>query len=328
MTSRPYLLLAFLALVGAACRDGDGARVGPAPTEPGASFDWKQPRATLDLDAAEAARRIGAFEWAAQVAWRVHRGEGTRAATATERHRLVQAADGAFEVESVVDDGRGPGSETGRHIIHVNGTTYARGRWAPFRERPTDRGRDASRFRDESFRIAGDLAAICGPALSLVERGTTTVLGRPARVYALTLDRSALKDVARLPDPAGRTTDRETQLRVEFLEGAVPRSIDGELVADASTGVPLRVRLQATLGVPTDGALRAEVTIDARVTGLGEGFAGVRPPDKALPDERKPRGVAQALEAAGLKRAEPTETERPGTGERDEPPDDVAPADG
>jgi hypothetical protein len=328
MTSRRRALLALLALAVSACRGGgDEARVGVSRAEPGASFDWKQPRAALDLDAGEAARRIGSFEWTAQVSWRVHRGDGTRASSATERHRLAQTAEGPFEVESVVDDGRGPGSETGRHVIHVGGTTYAKGRWAPFRERPTDRGRDAERFRDESFRLAGDLAALCGQGLTLVERGETTVLGRPARRYAITLDRNAVGDVTRPPEPAGRATDRDTQLRVELLEGAVPQAIDGELVADAATGVPLRVRLAATLGVPRDGALRAQVTLDARVTAIGAALV-VRAPEKPLPDERKPKGVAQALEAAGLKQTPETATERPGSGERAEPPDDAAPTDG
>lgn len=325
MTPRLRALLVLIAFACGACRGGDEQRVPVSPPAgPGTSFDWKQPRTALDLDAGEAARRLGSFEWTAQVTWRVHRGEGTRSSGATERHRLVQAAEGPFEVESSIDDGRGEGSETGRHVIYVNGTTYAKGRWAPFRERPTDRGHDAQRFRDESFRLAGDVAALCGPGLTLVERGTVTLVGRPARRYAFTLDRSASEDTTRPTTPTGRSTDRDTSLRLEILEGAVPRSVEGELVADSATGVPLRVQLHAILGVPTDSALRADVTVDARVTALAASVAAVRAPEGALPDERKPRGVAQALEAAGLKQA-PT-TEPPGTGERGEPVEEAAPA--
>ncbi|HET7753164.1 MAG TPA: hypothetical protein VFK85_04575 [Anaeromyxobacteraceae bacterium] len=323
MTPHRSALLALLVLAAGACRGGDESRAPVTDqSSAGASFDWKQPRTALDFDADQAARRLGSFEWDAQVTWRVHRGEGTRASSATERHRLVQTADGAFDVEAVVDDGRGPGSETGRHIVYVNGATYAKGHWAPFRERPTDRGHAAKRFRDESFRLAGDLAALCGPGLTLVERGTATVEGRPGRRYAITLDRGALGTVTSPPAPSGRATDRETQLRVELLEGAVPRTIEGELVADAATGVPLQVRLVTTLGVPSDAALRAEVTLDARITALGAAAAAVRPPDKILPDERKPKGVAQALEAAGLKEKQPVEP--PGTGERAEPAEEAA----
>ena len=324
MTPRRTALLALFALAAGACRGGDDARVpaGPPGGGAGVAFDWKQPRTALDIDAGEAARRLGSFAWSADVSWRVHRGEGTRAASATEEHRLVQAADGAFEVESVVDDGRGPGAETGRHVVYVNGNTYAKGRWAPFRERPTDRGHNAQRFRDESFRLAGDLAALCGPGLSLVDRGATTVLGRRARRYALMLDRTA-PSVERPPEPTGRATDPDTRLRVELLEGAVPRAVEGELLADAATGVPLRVELKLTLGVPSDQALRAEVRLDAQVTALGAAVAAVQRPSKVLPDERKPRGVAQALEAAGLKQSQ--EAERPGTGERAEPPEDAEP---
>jgi hypothetical protein len=66
------------------------------------------------------------------------------------------------------------------------------------------------------------------------------------------------------------------------------------------------------------------VKLDARVTALGAAVAAVRAPGKVLPDERKPKGVAQALEAAGLKRAE--KPEPPGTGERAAPPEEPAPA--
>jgi hypothetical protein len=321
MTPRHRVLLVLLAIAGGACRGGDEPRVPVSQPASAAPFDWKKPRSALDLDAGEAARRIGSFEWTADVTWRVHRGEGTRSSSATERHRLVQTADGPFEVESSIDDGRGAGSETGRHVVYVNGTTYAKGRWAPFRERPTDRGRDAQRFRDESFRLAADVAALCGPGLTLVDRGIVTLAGRQARRYALTLDRDAREDVVRPATPNGRSTDRDTSLRVELLEGAVAHSVEGELVADAATGVPLRVQVHATLGVPSDAALRAEVTVDARVTSLGARVPAVRAPERSLPDERKPRGVAQALEAAGLKQAR--KAEPPGTGERGEPAEDA-----
>jgi hypothetical protein len=326
MTSRRRApLLVLFALACSACRGGDERRV-PVAQRPGAAaaFDWTQPRSALALDAAEAARRLGSFEWTAEVEWRAHRGEGTRASSATERHRLVQTSDGPFEVESTIDDGRSEGSETGRHVVYVNGTTYARGRWAPFRERPTDRGEDAARFRDESFRLAGDLATLGGPALSLVERGRMTVAGRPGRRFEVTLDRSARDDVERPPEPTGRSTDVETRMRVELLEGAVARAAGGEIILDEATGVPLRSRLEVTLGVASDPELRVEVRLDARVAVVGSAVAAVRAPEKALPDERKPRGVAKALEAAGLKQA--GKAAPPGTGERGEPSDEAAPA--
>ena len=53
--------------------------------------------------------------------------------------------------------------------------------------------------------------------------------------------------------------------------------------------------------------LRAEYELTAAVRALGGAVQAVRPPAKARSDERKPKGVARALEAAGLRQrpAEP-----------------------
>jgi hypothetical protein len=75
------------------------------------------------------------------------------------------------------------------------------------------------------------------------------------------------------------------------------------------------VKLTATFSVEGDPAARASVEVVAQVKALGGAVAAVAAP-KALPDERKPAGVTNALEAAGLKKrgedkdkAEPEEEE-------------------
>jgi hypothetical protein len=88
-----------------------------------------------------------------------------------------------------------------------------------------------------------------------------------------------------------------------------------DLLADAESGVPLEVRLRCDFQVKGDPAARAEVELSAQVRAVGGSVAAVVPPAQVLPDERKARGVARALEAAGLskkgsaaeERAEPTE---------------------
>jgi hypothetical protein len=282
---------------------GEAARAVEGP------FDWSRPDAALVLGAEEAARRIGSFEWTAAVEWTFSRaGDPPARVHALERHRVRQSATGEFEVESDLDPGLGEGSETGKHLVYVGGMTYARSRAAPFgafRERPTDRGRDARRFRDETFGVVADVARLYGQALVLQPAGETTMLGRPARRYRIALAKNAAA-----PPPAsaqdGRTfpqggPDADTRRRLAFLEGAVPLALDGELVADAETGVPLRTRLKGALGVKDDPAARAQLEISAQVKSLGSGIAAIAPPKGALPDERKPPGVSGALEASGLK---------------------------
>lgn len=310
MTLRPYLAASLLLAAAAACgRKGDGDAGRPFSKEEAraaasTAFDPERPEGSLLLDADEAARRIGSFEWTAGVEWSVTRQGSAERVRAVESHRLVQSATGEFALANEIDSGRGEGSETGREVIWAGKMTYARNKWAPWRERPTDHGRDARRFRGESFGLAADLAALFGPRLSLAPAGEGTALGRKALRYALAF-------AADLPEPPARPETRvfpqggpdpDTKLRLSFLDGAQAVSAKGELLLDAQTGVPLRLSLDAAFGVKADPRARIQVALRAQVKALGAGVPAVAAPKDALPDERKPRGVADALERAGLKK--------------------------
>jgi hypothetical protein len=298
---------------------------GPPAAGAEAPWDPARPEASLALDPDEVARRIGSFEWTAAVEWSFSRaGDPPARVHALERHRVRQSATGEFEVESEIDPGLGEGSLSGRTVVFAGGTTYARPRYAPFgqfRERPSDRGRDARRTRDESFRIPGDVARLYAAALALEPAGEAKVLDRFGRKYRLALRREAGGEAGPSSRPAdgrvfpGGEPDPDTRRRLAFLDGPVPLAADGELVLDAETGVPLRVRLRGAFGVEGEKGARAQVEVAAQIRALGAAVGAVAAPKGALPDERKPSGVSEALEAAGLKerrergmgRAEPGE---------------------
>ncbi len=244
-------------------------------------------------------------------------GEDARRVHAVEHHRVRQTATGEFEVHADVDPGLGPGSDSGKDLVWTGGMTYARARHAPWRERPTDRGRDARRFRDECFLSARAVARLVGPALTLRAAGDGEALKRPARRVAVSL----AKGVAPAPPPARPADpppDEDTKRRRAFLDGLRPQSASGELLLDAATGAPLRVKLTAAFSVEGDPAARATVDVVAQVRSIGGDVAAVATPKGALADDRKPAGVANALEAAGLKKrgedkkggAEPEEEEQ------------------
>jgi hypothetical protein len=298
----------------------ESAGVRPPP----AAFDWEHPERALGMDAEGTAARLGSFDWWGDVAWSTTRGE--RRVAATERSRVRQTADGAFLAQSDVDPGLGPGSETGMRVAWVGQKTYARNRYAPsgaWRERPSDHGRDARRFRDQAFGAAGDLAVLLGPALQVVPQGDATALGRPARRFSLRLDRARFTPgpsrlgpgAPRIEGPLGE----DTALRLAFLDGREPLDATGELVADAATGAPLEIRMRALFGVKGDPDARVEVRLEGRMTALGGSVAAVVAPEPALPDERKPRGVARALEQAGFgKKKEKSDAAEPGPSDEEE----------
>ncbi len=297
------------ALVASACSREAGedtmrrlsARDAASAAEP-APFDFARPLSALALDPDDVARRLGSFEWTAGVEWTFStQGEDARRVHAVERHRVRQSATGDFDASAEVDPGLGPGSDQGKDVIRAGGMTYARAKYAPWRERPTDRGRDARLFRDGSFSVAAELVRLCG-AVTAAPAGEATVLGRSARRFKLSLDRAAPVPAATPPRPAGAPApDDDTKRRVAFLEGRVPTSLDGELLLD-ETGAPLRVRIAAGFAVKNDPRVRATVELSAQVKGLGGEVAAILPPKTPLPDERKPAGVAAALDAAGLRK--------------------------
>jgi hypothetical protein len=292
-------------LLSAACsRRGGEARDGGAPSARPASaaFDWERPGTALSLSADEVTARLGSFDWSATVEWTVSReGEDARRVHVVEHHRVHQAATGEFEVRAEVDPGQGPGALAGKEIVWTGGMTYARARFAAWRERPTDRGRDARRYREESFLAPRDVVALVGPGLELRPAGETAVLRRSARRFQVALGTGAAPapPPARPGDPA---PDEDTSRRRAFLDGLRPQSATGEVLLDSASGAPLRVKLSATFAVANDPAARANVEVVAQVKALGGEVAAVAAPRPTLPDERKASGVANALEAAGLKK--------------------------
>jgi hypothetical protein len=300
-----------------------GEEAAPGQPHPPAPALAARPAAALALRADEVARGLGSFEWSAAVEWSVSRqGDDAQRVRAVERHRVRQLASGEFEVSAELDPGLGPGSESGREVVFTGGMTYARAKHAAYRERPTDRGRDAARFRDESFGVGAAIARLYGDALALAPAGDVTVLGRPAKRFKLSLAKGAAPAAAAASpaSPAsGAEPDADTARRRRFLDGRVPSAADGELVLDAATGAPLRLRLAGAFTVRDDPSVRTSVELLAQVKALGKDVAAVAAPKGALPDERKPAGVTGALDAAGLrKRADDRK------GGRGEPADEPA----
>jgi hypothetical protein len=280
-----------------------GAPGGSVPAEP----DWEHPATLLALDADEAARRLGSFEWAGTASFTVtSQADSASRVQVAERHRVRQASSGEFEADAEIDEGRGPGGEAGKHVVFMGGLTYARGQFAPWRERPTDHGRDARRFRDESFTMAGDLARLLGPALVLAPAGQVQLLGRTARRFTVALAREvpAAPTGSDSREFAIGGADEETRRHLAFLDGRIPVAASGEVLLDDRTGVALRARISGAFSLQDDPRVRVQVEVAGEVKGLGQKVAAVVAPKSALKDSRKPPGVALALERAGFKSRE------------------------
>lgn len=301
------LLVSALALL-AACSKGDPAakhRLFARDDERGAAraFDASHPESALASTADEVASRLGSFEWVGAVEWSVSRASGSPLHV-TEKHRVRQSATGEFEVRADVDPGLGPSAVEGKEIVYAGGMTYARALPAPFRQRPTDRGQDARRFREDSFGLVRTVASMIGPGLRLEPAGGEVVLGRQAQVFRFSLGEAATQ--AAKPAPPGfQAADADTAARQGFLRGSIAREAGGELAVDSETGAPLRARLSATFDAGGAGQAQGpqvSVVVSGQMKAFGGEVKAIAAPSSALLDERKPAGPSPALEAAGLKK--------------------------
>ena len=222
-----------------------------------------------------------------------------------------------------VDPGRGPGSESGKRVIWARGMSYARslypasGEW---RERPTDHGRGARRFRDESFLLAGEVAGLLGPALVASPAGDGQRAGAPGPPLR-PLARPGPLRAGTVP-PVGRAPCRAAPTRrprpgSRCSTGASPSTPRASCSSTPPPGRRSRPGISALLGVKGDPEARVRVEVDGRFTALGGEVGPVEPPRNALPDERKPRGVARALEQAGLGRKKGAEAAPADEGDED-----------
>jgi hypothetical protein len=286
-------------------------------------LDGAGPGGALGTSADVASARLGSFDWSATVTWTVSRAKAGVHLHLAERHRIRQSANGDFEVESELDPGEGAGAETGKRVVYANKVTYARSRYAPFgawRERPTDRGRDARRFRDESFGLLADVAGLYGGSLELAPAGDTTFLGRPARRFRIALKPGVApggpSHLGAQPPDGG--PDDDTRRRLAFLDGRIPARAEGEILADAESGVPLRFLLRGAFKLKDDPDARVDLELAGQMKALGPSVGTVVPPKDVLPDARKPKGVAQALESAGLRKKGTAAEEREEAGDEGE----------
>jgi hypothetical protein len=228
--------VALAAALLASCSRSDPARLPETGRPAPAAFDWDHPAAALDLSPEDVAARLGSFDWAATVEWTIERqGADARRVHVVEHHRVRQTTTGEFDVHADLDPGMGPGTDTGKEIAWTGGMTYARARYAPWRERPTDRGRDARRYRDDSFLAPRTVARLVGPGLEVRPAGDGEALRRPARRLTFSLTRAR-----RRPTRRSRRPTRTRSAAAPSSMGCVPRA-----PAASSSSTPRRAHPSA-----------------------------------------------------------------------------------
>ncbi|WP_373044405.1 hypothetical protein [Vulgatibacter sp.] len=266
----------------------------------------------LAISAQEAAARVGPHVQEVQVDFR-WKAKDREVRLAEER--MVALGKGSdFHVRTSNDQ------KQGMEWVKVDGISYARARYAKFRERRRDRGSSEHVVASAYASLVTFRDWVHG-AMKLTPAGSTTVDGRKAVKYTVALgEPHAPAGSGHLPEiayPKGGP-DEDTKLRLTALEQGKPTAVSGTLVVDEATALPLQADLKAALLVPGEqGESRLELSMKLDVKGIGKA------PQIAIPehieDAPRPPGVVATLEAYGIERAAAEEAKAEKSGEKAAP---------
>ncbi len=256
----------------------------------------------FSMNSVEVWERIGPFRYTAEAAFEWTRKEKT--VRLRETRELEQASISEFHLRT--DNSRDHGLE----YILVKGRIFARSKYHNYRERKGNRYQ-AEMLRDDVYGGIDTIQSLLNKRLALRKKPTFSVVvaGRKAYKYAFILDRKpSSANAPTLPKiqyPEGGP-DPQTGLGIAFAQKREPRSVEGELLIDEETGVPLRMELTARLEVP-DSETKAELVVLWKSELTTKKVITLKLPSSYLPDEGRPNAIAAALRRFGINRQEGTE---------------------
>ena len=260
-------------------------------------------RRILGMSTAETTERIGPHTYGASITW-----EWTTAGKNIRLKESRELLSGAGGISGDFIARMTNTNEQGLEVLRVGGHVYARSTYGKdgagkLRERKRDRGM-AERIRDEAAGGLRDFDQLFRGRLKLNAQGTSSLEGRTAWKYAVTLAEPAPETGPKLPPvmTAKNGADETTRRRQLFYDSRVPRSLQGEIYVDAATSVVLKARLDGRVGVKaTDTESELHLVVESSLTGIGLAPL-IEAPKEFLPDEDKPDGIAAALVRMGIER--------------------------
>jgi hypothetical protein len=275
-------------------------------------------RRLLRMPREEAAARLGAHRYRADVTFRWTRGD--RAVALAEEHEYAEGPKGDFRLR--MDNEKSLGLE----MVFHGGTAYVRSRFGTFRPRRTDRA-DHMRWREEATGAVRTFYDLFSGWIRLEPVGEDTHEGRRVLAYRVSLDPGRAppaEEEKRLPPvvyPRGGP-DNDTRLRLEFHEKRRPVRASGEVWVDAESSALVKADLAGRLDMPphapADPPALLDVTVTALVAGIGKDPGIKAPAASELPPA--PHAVKDPLKflegerpAAAAPAEAPEEPEEPET---------------
>lgn len=250
----------------------------------------------LSISAREAAFRLGPHRQDVDARFRWERGD--RKVSLRETRVVEVDPGGDFHV--LVENDQLQGMEW----IRLDGVSYARSRYASFRERRRDRG-SSEHVLEEAYRALPTFHRLVHGAMKFSSAGIEKLGGRDAVRYDVALGEPLAEKDESLPEivfPEGGP-DEDTRLRLRAAEAGRATALSGSLWVDRGSSVPLKAELEAVIEVP-DEEETARLVFSLRLTTskIGESL-GLRIPEH-LEDAPRPPGPVATLQAYGFERVE------------------------
>lgn len=125
--------------------------------------------------------------------------------------------------------------EYGRHAIYAGGALYLRPRYGKYHRRPPTSPAEPARIRGEMFSTVSAYFDLLWNRAELSDRGATTHDGRAARRI----------DISTAPSATERPAESLRQRK--WRESITVEEVEGEVVLDSETGVPLEADIRGSL---------------------------------------------------------------------------------
>jgi len=280
-------------------------------------------RRILGMGAAETTERIGPHTYNASVTW-----DWSSDGKTVRLKEFRELLSGRGGVSGDFIARMGNTNEQGLEVMRIGGKVFARSTFGKdgagqFRQRARDRGM-AERIREETSGALRDFDQLFRGRLKLNAQGTSTLEGRTAWKYVVSLAEAPVEIDSKLPPVAApkNGSDETTLRRRLFYDTRTPRALQGEVYVDAETSVVLKARLDGRITVKNETVeSELHLVVDSSLTNIGKS-PSIEAPKDFLPDEDKPDGVAAALARFGIER-KAVDAGVPAGGGPGEPEDDA-----
>ena len=157
-------------------------------------------------------------------------------------------------------------NDYGREVVFLGGKLFLRPRYARWHERAPETDTEASEIRDQMASALGAHLAIYAHGLEVSDKGTVQEAGRAGHRLELKLA------------PSPKSAPKPTLTQHAWREGLTVEAAAGEVVLDDATGLPLKARLDVTVGFVRDGKrLTMRLAVQQSVA---PGTVAIAPPEE------------------------------------------------